>query len=524
MREHEQIWCQRWGISHYADYLRRMLEVGTTPNGVFGMKAHWYQFAEVSDKLRQIPDYRTVSKADALARLLPNLRYVWLTRRDKVRQAVSYARALQTKDWWEIDGPIDKTTCIPPIVEELDAPPKIAQFDAVGIDRLLKLLKTHDAAWEQYFVQEHITPVVVTYEDLAEAYNSTIRRILQELGIAFSEPLILNAPRLKKQADGQSEQWVRRYQESQQANMDINHVSRKTGRRNVEEASATGSQIQYVSLCVQWDLGGCTPEIVEELQQYIEAAIQATRYDNRVKVSKDFMHVQMKSGPFRLDRQVLQAGIDTFNRVRELFVASVPTEVIATETTTLFFTNGGKIIELETLNAIAEIASPSLLLLLGQQGGKSIGLNIAGDVLRLVIPSTLRANMTGRLIPFLVGLLALFIRDEPRRALPPNLLWYPDLCEVSDRGQRITIAQQHKDGTEVLSQGELTSLLAETREGIPRLSTAQQSLTELFLYMENEMHSLQVGTDLLNLLQLTGLENILPSPTSQSRTMSVAHI
>lgn len=507
MREHEQIWSQRWGVSHYPDYLTRVLEAGTTPNGVFGVKAHWYQFADVPAKLRQLPGYKAVATPDALAQLLPNLRYIWLTRQDKVRQAISYAQALQTKAWWKIDGPIDKTTCIPPIIEEPNAPPKTAQFDATEIGRLLKLLKAHDAAWERYFVREGITPLVIAYEDLAEAYESTIRRILRHLNISTPERLVLSEPRLKKQADSQSEQWVRRYRESQQALADIDHAGQEAAGHTVNGTRGVRERMQDVTLCVHWDLGGCTPTVVDCVQQRLQVAIPAAEHNDLVRVTGDFIQVQLKAGPYGLVSQTLQTGIAAFSRARERVTAAMPVEVAWTETTSLFFRNSGRIIELETLSAIAEVAAPSLLLL-GQQDGEPLVLDIAGDILRLAIPSALRADLIAQLIPFLVALLAAFIRDEPLRALPPNLLWHPHMSVDSDNGQRMTIAQRYADGTAILPQGRLTWLWGETREGTPMCVTAQQSLTDLFLYVENDMCNL-TGDEALNLLQQMGQENVV---------------
>ena len=257
MREHEQIWSQRWNVLRYADYLTRVLEAGTTHNGVFGVKAHWYQFADLPAKIHQLPGYEAIPTPDALARLFPNLRYIWLTRQDKVRQAVSYSRALQTKAWWEIDGLIDKTTCIPPIIDEPDAPPKTAKFDAAQIGRLLKLLEAHDAAWEGYFVRGHITPLVVTYEDLSGAYEATIKRICAELEISMPEHLMLRAPRLKKQADTQSEQWVRCYQESLQTYSDTDNTGQVAGRRIINgrrEAQPPNAKCDIVRSLESWRL------------------------------------------------------------------------------------------------------------------------------------------------------------------------------------------------------------------------------------------------------------------------------
>src|SRR4051812_21571952 len=55
----------RWGIpapsGSYEQYLSRLLEEGTTANGVFGLKCMGFQFATLRDKLKTIPGYGDLS-------------------------------------------------------------------------------------------------------------------------------------------------------------------------------------------------------------------------------------------------------------------------------------------------------------------------------------------------------------------------------------------------------------------------------------------------------------------------------
>src|SRR6516162_9826660 len=49
-----------------------------------------------------------------------NLRYVWLTRRNKARQALSYYRASVTGQWWDIPGVDPESSLSPPAEFEFD--------------------------------------------------------------------------------------------------------------------------------------------------------------------------------------------------------------------------------------------------------------------------------------------------------------------------------------------------------------------------------------------------------------------
>src|SRR5689334_11541633 len=75
------------GIPNYAACLARIMEDGTTPNGVFGAKIIWQFIENFVDHLRDIPGYEKSPVPQLLSTVFPHLSYIWITRRDKVRQA-----------------------------------------------------------------------------------------------------------------------------------------------------------------------------------------------------------------------------------------------------------------------------------------------------------------------------------------------------------------------------------------------------------------------------------------------------
>src|SRR5579863_2403157 len=86
-------------FENYANYLAEVLEQGTTSNGVFGAKVMWGYFDDFMSNIRQIPAYREMAAPDALSAIFPDLHYIYVTRNDKVRQAVSLWKALQSQTW-----------------------------------------------------------------------------------------------------------------------------------------------------------------------------------------------------------------------------------------------------------------------------------------------------------------------------------------------------------------------------------------------------------------------------------------
>jgi len=74
----------------------------TTPNGIFGAKLMWGYFGEVISLLRNVPEYRDVAARRAPPRpIFRNLTFVRVVRANKVRQAVSLWKAVQTANWRE---------------------------------------------------------------------------------------------------------------------------------------------------------------------------------------------------------------------------------------------------------------------------------------------------------------------------------------------------------------------------------------------------------------------------------------
>jgi LPS sulfotransferase NodH len=188
----------------YAPYLFRLKEAGTTSNGVFGIKVHYYQFEGLPAKLSTVPAYRDLPRSQLLSTPFPEIKHIWLSRRDKVRQAVSYHKACQTDGWW---------------VKETHGPPirpgamKESVFDPHNIERLEKVLQNNEAGWQRYFEESGTKPLVVMYEDLAADYDGTIRMVLNWLGVPGVGSVEIPPPKLKKQADSTSEEWAQRYLE-----------------------------------------------------------------------------------------------------------------------------------------------------------------------------------------------------------------------------------------------------------------------------------------------------------------------
>jgi LPS sulfotransferase NodH len=210
----ERKYRAQWRMEHssdlpFAEYLRLVAENSTSRNGVSGLKLHYYQFAQLPEVFESVPGCREMSPAGILAKAFPNARYVWLTRRDKARQAISLFLASLTGEWWLIgeEGPPSSGT------ETAEA-----DFDPAAVLQLERLLTGNDDSWRAFFRHNRISPLIVHYEDLASDYVGTVRSVLRWLG----EPGDGNPippSRLQRQSGERSEAWLQRYTAFKQANI-----------------------------------------------------------------------------------------------------------------------------------------------------------------------------------------------------------------------------------------------------------------------------------------------------------------
>jgi trehalose 2-sulfotransferase len=165
------------------EHVQQLIESTTTPNGVFGTKA---QFTQVSNFVGM----------QRLESLFPTpLQYIYIQRKDDLRQAISLARAVQTNRYmWDQQ-------------EE-----RTPTFNRQLIFQCMREIKIQEKGWEMHFFQNHIEPFRVIYEEFIQDTAAVIRSVLNYLGIEIPEGLIVPKPPIEKLADEVTEEWVREYQ------------------------------------------------------------------------------------------------------------------------------------------------------------------------------------------------------------------------------------------------------------------------------------------------------------------------
>ncbi len=205
-----------WSRAAYDRYLEWAFEAGTTPNGVFGAKLMWGYFGEFVSLLRNIPAYRDAPIAEILPTVFPDLTLVRVVRANKVRQAVSLWKAVQTATWRE-----DQANAKAASVEDDGTPPYRSfieehrpqlRFHYRAIDHLLAQILAEEASWDAFFEHAHIKPTLVLYENFEADYETSTLHLLERLELEPPQGFEFE-PRMKRQSDRINDDWAKRYSE-----------------------------------------------------------------------------------------------------------------------------------------------------------------------------------------------------------------------------------------------------------------------------------------------------------------------
>jgi trehalose 2-sulfotransferase len=173
-------------------WLARILSDGRGENGVWGGKLMWGHVDDLVTRARRLPGLADADLEQVLRALFDDPQLILVTRRDKVAQAVSLWRAVQTQSWRADDAGKDEA----PV------------YEFAAIDHLVSQLESDERSWKEWLAQTDQRPFVVTYEQLEAAPAETVSSVLHALGLPDAG---VSVPRLSRQRDELSEAWVERY-------------------------------------------------------------------------------------------------------------------------------------------------------------------------------------------------------------------------------------------------------------------------------------------------------------------------
>ena len=204
-----QEWAETWGLpeagtmppdDHDSAYLKATVAAGRGSTSLFGMRLQQTYLAPLAATLARL--YPTASSdTERFESAFGSLRYVHLTRLDKVAQAVSLVKARQSGLWHRhADGS----------ERERSGPAAEPIYDAGAIRAEVANLTRADQAWNDWFEAEQVEPLRLTYETFAQRPVATVYDICAALGVDQSA-LATIIPAVAILADDISLEWTARY-------------------------------------------------------------------------------------------------------------------------------------------------------------------------------------------------------------------------------------------------------------------------------------------------------------------------
>ncbi len=192
------VWARRKGVASFPAFFEAVLAEGTTPNGVFGTKLMWNALGGLLDKLAELPGCRELEPMQRLTAAFVRPRFIHLRRRNRVRQAVSWALAAQTGQYstWQAASRA-------PFAEPV--------FDAQLLDGLYRLVREAEIGWRRFFEAIEADPLELWFEDLARNWDAAAREILAWLGVPAASRFVLGSLRHQPQGTELNAEWEERY-------------------------------------------------------------------------------------------------------------------------------------------------------------------------------------------------------------------------------------------------------------------------------------------------------------------------
>lgn len=174
---------------------RSVLRRRCSLNGVFGLKAFAPQLDQLQRKNAPLLD-------KVLATMLPRAgprRVVYVRRRDRLGQAVSYARASVSGIWRK---------------EQESAAAHQVEYSQEALEAAERGIVHQESVWEQMFRELKIEPLTLWHEDILADGTAAANAVASYLGVKIDPAAAVNVPAIEKQSEGDAPVWAERYASS----------------------------------------------------------------------------------------------------------------------------------------------------------------------------------------------------------------------------------------------------------------------------------------------------------------------
>ncbi|HBF29285.1 Stf0 family sulfotransferase, partial [Rhizobium sp.] len=176
------------------------LSKGRGDTDIFGLRLQRHSFDFFLRKLAIL--YR--GHANDVARIeaaFGKTLFIYLTRPDKVEQAVSCVKALQTGLWHVAPDGTEM---------ERQSPPQKPIYSPGELRFTYNEFVAFELGWQQWFDSQDIQPFRITYDALSADPIGTLKTVLRELGLNANAANGV-VPEVAKLADATNQDWARRF-------------------------------------------------------------------------------------------------------------------------------------------------------------------------------------------------------------------------------------------------------------------------------------------------------------------------
>jgi len=180
------------------DYLKYVRQAAICGD-VLGLKVHWYQL-EWCQANGIFEDILDVFPYDVRSQL----RVIFLRRHDVIGQAISTLIAEATNIYFVNPG-------IPPrVTKGLEHCARTApRYDFLRLREIVATIEAHQQNWLHWFTKQRLSHFDVSYEQLVDDYGSTVRSVLDYLGV--DPEVAVPPPQAVKQATITNNEFRRKY-------------------------------------------------------------------------------------------------------------------------------------------------------------------------------------------------------------------------------------------------------------------------------------------------------------------------
>jgi trehalose 2-sulfotransferase len=185
-----------WEKKDLKKFFEEMFEESRKGN-VSGFKIMWAHIECIIEVISRSKRYKNISVYDIPKFLPKDIKYIWLVRKNKIRQAISFDKCKQ--------GKIFKI--------KKDSKIRQKEYPIFRIENIIHgqvSLMNDDLQWEKFFKKNKIKPLKREYEEFSINFKETIITILKYLGITIPKKLIVKTD-LLKQSNNMTEEWINKY-------------------------------------------------------------------------------------------------------------------------------------------------------------------------------------------------------------------------------------------------------------------------------------------------------------------------